>query len=433
MLTYIVGHPIKRPQDFYGRSRQTARFFEIVAGTQTQSLSVLGVRRAGKTSFLQYVSHEEVMARYIPNPRDYVMVYIDMSSCKTPADFYGRLLNKLNQSLSGTKPVNLWQSAPGAPTLYDVEALLCQHPHRRIILLLDEFDHIRTGAFTEDFLTELRAMTGVLEYDLACVTASYWDLYQLGQHIGLPPTSPFYNIFYPTPLYLPGLELADVELLIRQPAEQTGLSYVDAEVADIYALAGSLPFFIQAAAAKWYETRLYGLPPTFNDMLPQLVASLTPYFDQWWRELSRCERVLLHSLASRTAVTDALCPTYDLNAARQRLRAYGLIVPGRDGWSVNGAIFAEWLRQFAEIDVESAASTAVSPTYSLPELRQLLDEHFSAEELHTLCFDLGLDYETLPGAGKGAKVREMVAYMQRRQQGLERLITAIRAERGQII
>lgn len=433
MLTYIVGHPIKRPQDFYGRSRQTARFFEIVAGTQTQSLSVLGVRRAGKTSFLQYVSHEEVMARYIPNPRDYVMVYIDMSSCKTPADFYGRLLNKLNQSLSGTKPVNLWQSAPGAPTLYDVEALLCQHPHRRIILLLDEFDHIRTGAFTEDFLTELRAMTGVLEYDLACVTASYWDLYQLGQHIGLPPTSPFYNIFYPTPLYLPGLELADVELLIRQPAEQTGLSYVDAEVADIYALSGSLPFFIQAAAAKWYETRLYGLPPTFNDMLPQLVASLTPYFDQWWRELSRCERVLLHSLALRTAVTDALCPTYDLNAARQRLRAYGLIVPGRDGWSVNGVIFAEWLRQFAEIDVESAASTAVSPTYSLPELRQLLDEHFSAEELHTLCFDLGLDYETLPGAGKGAKVREMVAYMQRRQQGLERLITAIRAERGPII
>ena len=109
MLTYVVGHPIKRPEDFYGRTEQVARFFEIVGGIQTQSLSVLGVRRAGKTSFFQYVSHPEVMARYVPNPRDYVMVYIDMSSCRTPADFYHRLINKLNHSLSGTRPLNLWQ------------------------------------------------------------------------------------------------------------------------------------------------------------------------------------------------------------------------------------------------------------------------------------------------------------------------------------
>ena len=437
MLTYVVGHPIKRPEDFYGRSQQVARFFEIVAGTQAQSLSVLGVRRAGKTSFLQYVSHREVIARYIPNPRDYVMVYIDMSFCKTPADFYGRLLNKLNQALSGTRPLNLWQSQPGETSLYDVETVLCQHPHRRIILLLDEFDHIRTGSFNEDFLTELRAMTSVLDYELACVTASYWDLYQLGEQIGLPPTSPFYNIFYPTPIYLPGLELPEVELLIRHPASQSGLFYADNEVADIQALAGSLPFFVQATAAKWYETRLYGMPPTFNAILPQMVAALTPYFDQWWRGLNLCERVLLHSLAMHTAVDHTLCHASELNMARRRLRAFGLIVPGLNNWAVNGAIFAEWIRQFADVtqeEEEEEGGTAVSPAAVSPtQLRRLLVDYFDYEELRTLCFDLDLDYEFLPGEGKGAKVRELVAYMQRREHGLERLVTAIRSERGHII
>ncbi|MCP4425777.1 MAG: ATP-binding protein, partial [Chloroflexi bacterium] len=81
-MSYIVGHPIKKPADFYGRSEQTRRFFEIIGGTQAQSVSVLGLRRAGKTSFLQYVAHKDVMARYLPDPENYAMVYVDMSSCK---------------------------------------------------------------------------------------------------------------------------------------------------------------------------------------------------------------------------------------------------------------------------------------------------------------------------------------------------------------
>lgn len=434
MLTYIVGHPIKRPEDFYGRSQQVARFFEIVGGAQAQSVSVLGVRRAGKTSFLQYVSHTDVMARYLPNPRDYVMIYIDMSSCKTPADFYQRVLKKLDRKLGNTKPYPLWQSLPGETTLYDVEAVLCQYPNRRIVLLLDEFDHIRGGAFDEDFLSELRAMTGVLEYELACVTASYWNLYQLGAHIGLPPTSPFYNIFYPTPIYLPGLEYFEVDLLVRQPAAQTGLLYVDSEVADIQALAGTLPFFVQATAAKWYEMRLYGMPPTYNGLLSALVTAFAPYFAQWWRSLGRLERLFLRSLASYHEFDDQQFPPAEVNLAQRRLRAYGLIVPGLNGWMVNGGIFAEWLRLFALVD-EVDEETAVSPTTDLTNLRRLLMDSFDYEELRTLCFDLNLDFETLNGEGKGkaAKVREIILHMQRRPQGLDRLVTAIRNERGAII
>ncbi|MCB8978610.1 MAG: tetratricopeptide repeat protein [Ardenticatenaceae bacterium] len=50
----------------------------------------------------------------------------------------------------------------------------------------------------------------------------------------------------------------------------------------------------------------------------------------------------------------------------------------------------------------------------LVRLRETLIDRLSEDELRTLCFDLALDYEMLPGQGKGGKARELVAYMDRR-------------------
>lgn len=47
------------------------------------------------------------------------------------------------------------------------------------------------------------------------------------------------------------------------------------------------------------------------------------------------------------------------------------------------------------------------------KLRQILTDRFSEEELRTVCFDLGLDYDDLPAQGKAGKARELVAYSER--------------------
>ncbi|MBK9711493.1 MAG: hypothetical protein IPO81_09230 [Kouleothrix sp.] len=63
------------------------------------------------------------------------------------------------------------------------------------------------------------------------------------------------------------------------------------------------------------------------------------------------------------------------------------------------------------------APPAVPPTSTQVDrvkLRQIITDFFSDDELRELCFDLGIDYENLPGAGKAAKARELVAYAQRR-------------------
>lgn len=49
----------------------------------------------------------------------------------------------------------------------------------------------------------------------------------------------------------------------------------------------------------------------------------------------------------------------------------------------------------------------------LVNLRRILTERFDESELRTLCFDLGIEYENLPGLGKADKARELVAYSER--------------------
>ena len=49
----------------------------------------------------------------------------------------------------------------------------------------------------------------------------------------------------------------------------------------------------------------------------------------------------------------------------------------------------------------------------LAELRQTLSTRYSESELRDLVFDLGLDYDNLPGDGKAGKARELVAYCDR--------------------
>jgi DNA-binding NtrC family response regulator len=60
-------------------------------------------------------------------------------------------------------------------------------------------------------------------------------------------------------------------------------------------------------------------------------------------------------------------------------------------------------------------------------LRRALDEKFDRKEIQDLCFDLGIDFDNLPGEGK--KAREVVAFCQRRDRlkELSASITSLRS------
>ncbi len=64
-------------------------------------------------------------------------------------------------------------------------------------------------------------------------------------------------------------------------------------------------------------------------------------------------------------------------------------------------------------------------------LRALMVEAFDDEELHDLCYDLGIDYETLAGPTKPSKVRELIEYFRRRDR-LDELVNGSREKRPKV-
>ncbi len=58
-------------------------------------------------------------------------------------------------------------------------------------------------------------------------------------------------------------------------------------------------------------------------------------------------------------------------------------------------------------------AAAIPTDDSLAQLRQQLTTLFNESELRNLCFDLGVDYESLPARSKDGKARELIAHMQR--------------------
>jgi hypothetical protein len=67
----------------------------------------------------------------------------------------------------------------------------------------------------------------------------------------------------------------------------------------------------------------------------------------------------------------------------------------------------------------------------LTQLRETLVQRFSEGELQTLCFDLGIDVETLPGESKVDRARELLIYLDRRGR-IPELVTLVKNKRPDV-
>jgi hypothetical protein len=135
-------------------------------------------------------------------------------------------------------------------------------------------------------------------------------------------------------------------------------------------------------------------------------------------------RALAESLSEHTKSTS--------KGPKQEITAIGdgnlLISAGRD-LTLHGGIesLRQRISQGEKISVKDPALNQLDQEERVA-LRHILTEYFSAGELKTLCFDLGVDYEILPGEGKTNKAMELVAYFERRDH-LGELIAACRQRR----
>jgi tetratricopeptide (TPR) repeat protein len=77
-------------------------------------------------------------------------------------------------------------------------------------------------------------------------------------------------------------------------------------------------------------------------------------------------------------------------------------------------------------NLEPSSPTVVGPSANQLQLRnqlhQMVVDGFSEEELRTLCFELGLDYDDLPARGRANKARDLISHLERHDR-LAELVT----------
>ena len=215
---YLAGAPVRRPELFYGRRDLLDEAIKCANGKQMASMSILGARKAGKTSFLRFLENS-----LVDSYPQIVSVYLD---AQTPFDscenFYAYMLRESMQALEKRK-TNIARS-PDLPKEVSFEMLgdffeQASNKQWRFLMLLDELGDLVNAdcLFNDKFFSALRSL--IQKGQLGWITASYHSVYMPNT-----TTSPFLNIIQETHYVGPLSEL-DAQRLIAVPAARFGHSF----------------------------------------------------------------------------------------------------------------------------------------------------------------------------------------------------------------
>ncbi len=243
---YLNRVAIRDHSQFFGRRKEVSRIFSRIGASRPQSISVVGDRRIGKSSLLQYLLTPEIQRQHLARPEEYVFVFFDLQQRRNLSlnGFLEEWLTEIRRVLGDGAP-------PAAQGSFDGVRAVLEHlrtAHRKLIAVFDEFDIITSNrAFSADFFAFLRSLAN--NYEVAYITSSGRDLQELC-HTDQIADSPFFNIF--TNIYLRQFNPEETRELIERPSALAGIpleGYAD----EIRRLGGNFPFYIQIACSNYFE------------------------------------------------------------------------------------------------------------------------------------------------------------------------------------
>lgn len=291
---YLNRVAIKDTTQFYGRRKEAARIFSRIGASRPQSVAIVGGRKIGKSSLLNYIYAPEVRSRMLDG-NEYLFVFMDLQQKRFQSmeGFFADLILGVGDALAeaGAEPIEVKGSD------FDGVRRLFTQLHRRkhkLICLLDEFDVITSNrAFNLDFFAFLRSAAN--NYDVAYITSSASDLQELC-HTDQIADSPFFNIF--TNIYLRPFSPEEARELIAEPSRQAGLPLEDYRQ-QILELAGYFPFFLQIACANFFDHLLeYNTVSDIKKIEEGFLDEARVHFRYIWEHLHEEEREVIDSFLS---------------------------------------------------------------------------------------------------------------------------------------
>jgi len=215
---------------FFGRRRELREVFSRLA--TMQSVSIIGERRIGKSSFLNRIAHTENGAL-----RGATAFYLDLQRVFSTEEFYERACKLLKRE--GQSHIELEEAIEG----------------KRIIFCLDEFEQAYSQDFGSEFFNALRSLAQ--SGNLALVVATQTPLNELHAQFlqDEDVTSKFHNIF--TPLTLGQFTDEEAQEMVTTP--RNGHRFSDEEAQAILELGGTHPYKLNLTCSIFFDAKQDGL------------------------------------------------------------------------------------------------------------------------------------------------------------------------------
>ncbi|MEW5869350.1 MAG: CHAT domain-containing protein [Chloroflexota bacterium] len=291
MNPYTSRAMIRDPQAFFGRVAELHELYTRLRNSQ--SCSLVGPRRVGKSSLLQHLVQPGTYTAHLPEAERYVFAFVDLQELAGlgPEDFFQVAVERLKRAGAGRLQADVQQDGTQAGFRRFLSRTTDQE--MRLVLCCDEFEMLSQNPhFDAHFFAYLRALCS--NYNLALLTSSRASLFDLC-HQGDLQSSQFWNIFVELAL---GLMQPDEALdLASQPFERAGFS-LSAELQKIALdLGGCHPFFLQIACYHLFEAlQIADGLPDLERVEACFFDESRPHFTYAWEQLNAEQQAALRSL-----------------------------------------------------------------------------------------------------------------------------------------
>ena len=292
---------IDQLEHFYNRRSEVRDALRLLH--KSQSVGVTGPRRIGKTSFLRYISHPTILQQHGLDLQHNLLVYIDCQHRliqQREPQVYMMMLERIAEVAHRTgvdfAPGPCDESIAGMAFESALRELTCRG--LRTVLLLDEFeDMARNAHLGPGFFSNLRALCGADDMDVAYVTASCVSLADLCLERRSLLSSPFFNIFRPIRLGL--FSEQDSRRLVEDSLRRAGASFPRDLLELVLEVGGGYPFFLQTAAYCAFDLPVKGEKLTEEErraFVETVSAQFVDHFRSYWQKLGTQEQYVLAAL-----------------------------------------------------------------------------------------------------------------------------------------
>ncbi len=338
------------------------RIMSRLGAEPPQSVSIVGARRAGKSSLLWHIAQNEVYARYLDKPERYAFIFFDFQGQQHLGQSgFCRVFGEHLSAACGDR-----FTVPALDDFEGMEATVRDLSARglQLVCLFDEFEAVtRNPGFGEEFFGLLRALANA--HSVAFVTTSHLTLQSLC-HTSQISESPFFNIF--AELKIGPFNEAEVKELVAKPSASAGtpLSTHEETLVD---LSGHLPLFLQIACAAAFECLNENQDhELIHSLLEQrFMEEAVSHFRYIWDHFDEAERETAVILAVNST------PTAALSTVRSLL-GDGFVRNVQGRTRLFSASFSAFAReQMPEVPKATAGSIPSPPSSLEPPMRSAID------------------------------------------------------------